>query len=257
VVTSKVRLMLLGVMAVFVVSVAVSSSALALPTAGPFWQVNGTKLAVGISKNITNKGGETTLYSTINRVRLKITCKEVTSIGAISNSASHGESQETIEFKKECKLFILNSKQEYVLQTGCHIVEPLRFIQASDDLWYHTRVNNQRSGATERTSSEQVRFTPKGTQIFITLEITEEPECVFPGKFTVEGSVAGEIKPEQTEVVKGEIVFPSEQQKHLWRPTSSQIEETQPLLIFAKEEARLEGRATVELESKERFGTIE
>jgi hypothetical protein len=42
------------------------------------------------------------------------------------------------------------------------------------------------------------------------------------------------IKPEQTEVLSGKLIFPSEQQKHVWRPASPQIEETQLGLTLVK-----------------------
>jgi hypothetical protein len=246
-------------MAVFVVSVGVSSIASALPTAGPFWQVNGTQLAVGTSKAITAKGSTATFYSTIGGRKVKITCAKVESKGAfIYNTATQGESQETLVFEKECKEAILNNKQEYIVQSGCEISTPITFTQVVDGLWYHTRVNSQRSGATERTATEQLRIAPKTGRVFTTITITENPECAQPlNAAPLEGSFAGEIKPEQTEVLSGKLIFPSEQQKHVWRPASPQAEETQLGLTLGKEEMRFEGEATVELESKERFGTIE
>jgi hypothetical protein len=90
------------------------------------------------------------------------------------------------------------------------------------------------------------------------ITINEDPECAAPLEDdSVEGSVSGEIEPQQTEVTKPEFIFPSEQQKHVWRPTPSQIEETQLGLTLGKEEARFVGEVAVNLTEGGVFGTIE
>jgi hypothetical protein len=248
---------LLSALVVIGASMAMPATAPALPTVGPFWQVNGTQLPVGTSKAIVGKGVGGTMYSTIANVKIKFTCEEVTASGFIFNTTTKGESQETQELKKNCHLFTLNGKQEYILQSGCGVDEPIRILQSVGGLWYRTRVNNQRSGATERTATEQTRFAPGPGGVFTTVTVTEAPECIIPVIASVGGSVAAEGKPEQTEVMSGRLIFPSEQQKHVWRPTGSQIEETQLGLIFGKEEARIEDEVTLELVSGERAGTIE
>ena len=75
-------------------------------------------------------------------------------------------------------------------------------------------------------------------------------------KLSVIGNIAAEPRPQQTEVEVGQLIFPTEQQKHLWQPKNSP-EETQVALTIEKTEADIRAEAEIELENKEVFGTLE
>ena len=158
-IASKVRLMLLGVLVMFVVGAVASSTASALPTEGPFWQVGGAQLPVGTKKAIVNRlhtGTEASLIGHIGNIWLLIMCKKAESTGFIFNGTQHGESEETITFSKN--VMYPNPPASYAgpytLLSECKPKEPIE-AKVKDSLWYHTT----NVGKT-RTGTEQVLFTP-------------------------------------------------------------------------------------------------
>jgi hypothetical protein len=254
VIASKTKPALLAVLVVFVACAGISSTASAA-NLGPFWHVNNTQLGQGASRALTGKLTQpqsAALYGEIGTLKIKIVCEVLTGTGTIWNGTAQGENEETLSFST-CKAF---EQGKTTPLTGCKIKEPI-VAEAHSSLWYHTRVNGT---ATERTNSIQVVFTPtqaKGN-VFAEITISKCEETGFNiSSAKIEGDVAAVPIPENKEVEKGILFFPTEQQKHIWRPTSQQLVESQQELKFAGNEAKLQGEAEVELTTKEKFGVFE
>jgi hypothetical protein len=251
----KARLVFLGVLAVVVLGAAGSASA-SLQTQGPFWHVNGSKLPIGASEEVTGKlvaGSTAKLFATVGNLEIAIECTEAKVVSAsISNSSQQGQDEATVEFAK-CKVSKFNTATgKYEPFTECEVKEPIKTMAVSR-LWYHTKPGPP----TERTDTIQDVFFPKTENVFA--KVTLKEKCgTAAGVHEVEGNVAAEVSPQYEETKVGKLIFPVTQQKHVWRPTSATTwTETQNVLIFAKNEARLEGEAEVELTSGHVFGVFE
>jgi hypothetical protein len=251
VITSGARLVLFATLAALAIGAIASSPASALPSEGPFWHVNGTRLAIGKSKAGTGNspvGTSPTSYSKIANKEIKVACAKITSTGDIFNSTQHGEG----EGKGEAKNCTVSEKSgsSFVEIKECHVAEPV-VTEVRTSLWY--KATNL--GKT-RTNILQALSVPKSGNVFATQTIEGEGCGTLEGIYKYEGSTASGGSPEYTEVEVGRVIFTSEQQKHLWLPKNSP-EETQVLLLFNKTEARVEGEGEASLASKEKFGAFE
>jgi hypothetical protein len=254
VIASKAKLMLLSVLVVFVVGAVASSAASALPTEGPFWQVNNTKLALGQTRAVEGNivpGTVGVLFAHISGKAIEIVCKKFTPTISIFNSTQHGESLGKAIFE-ECIV-----RENGTPIAGCEVnpsatpANSVKTEEIKNSLWYHVTNLNK-----TKTSLQQVLFVPKTGKLFATIELTGTGCQTLEGIYKAEGSVAGVPSPENTEVTKGKLTFPTEQQKHLWQPKNSP-EETQVLLLFANTEATIRGEGEIKIKGEEKFGIIE
>jgi hypothetical protein len=250
----KARLVFLGVLAVVVLGAAGPASA-ALPTQGPFWHVEGSKLPIGASEAVTGKlvaGTTATLYATVGNLEIAIACTEAKVVSAsISNSSQQGQDEATVEFAK-CKVSKRESPSSaYEAFTGCEVKEPIKTTAVSR-LWYHTSPGPP----TERTNAIQDVFFPKSEDVFA--KVTLKEGCgTAAGIHDVEGNVAAEVSPQYSEAKVGKLIFPAIPQTRVWRPTgSTTVTETQDLLVF-EHEACLVAEAEAELTSGKKFGALE
>jgi hypothetical protein len=256
VIASRARLMLLGVLAVFIVGAVASSSASALPTEGPFWHVGGAKLPAGTKKAIAGKliGDTPFLYGKLSNKWIRITCSTLNPTGSIFNGTIHGESEETVEFTgcNTSNIFEATAKTgPYKEIAECKVSATIKTEPVTNTLWYHTT----NVGKT-RTATEQVLFTPKTGTVFAKITITGNGCGFLEGTFKMEGNVAAEPAPQNTEVTVGTLTFPTEQQKHVWQPKGSP-EETQVELKFLGTEADFVAEAEIKLVNAEKFGIFE
>jgi hypothetical protein len=256
VIASKAKLMLLSMLVVIVVGAVASSTASALlPTEGPFWQVNNTKLALGATRAVTGAivpGTVGTLFAKVAGKTIEIVCKKFTPTISIFNSTQHGESlgkavfeecivQENGTLIKECEVNPTATPKNSVTTT-----------EIKNSLWYHVTNLNK-----TKTSLQQVLFVPKTGKIFATIELAGAGCGALEGVYKAEGNAAGTTSPENTEVETGKLTFPTEQQKHLWQPKNSP-EETQVGLLFNATEATIRGEGELKLKTAgEKFGIIE
>jgi hypothetical protein len=124
-----------------------------------------------------------------------------------------------------------------------------------EELWYHST----NVGMT-RTGTEQVVIFPASGTVISKYTLSGEGCGLLEGAFKYEGDMAGSINPEGTEVEVEKLIYPTEQQRHVWRYTgsgSNEWTETQQKLLFNGTEADGVGEAEAKLENKEKFGTIE
>lgn len=254
---SKAKWVLSSVLAVFLASAILPSTALALPTEGPFWVVSGSALPQGESKAVTGKAvSSTSLYGKVGGKFLKLTCTAGTSSGSLFDATAYGEGLEKIAFSGCTKVEEASSSTgPYTLVKNCEIDaengNDLTTNEIKTSLWY----DSTNVGKT-RTSLAQVLFTPKTGLVLATVTLEGTGCGVLEGVYKAEVNMAAEAGPENTEVGIGSLTFPSEQARHLWRPAGSG-EETQVSLLFNATEARLEGGQEVELTSKEEFGPFQ
>jgi hypothetical protein len=251
----RIKAILLSLTATLTVGAAASASAASLPTQGPFWHVNGSKLPIGASDAVTGKlvtGTTAKLFATVGNLEIALECTEAKVVSAsISNSSQQGQSEATVDFEK-CKLSQFNStNKKYEPFTGCEVKEPIKST-AGGSLWYLTR----NGPPTERTATIQGLGLP-GAGIAFAKVILKEGCGAAAGIHECEGNGAVNGSPQYTETRVGKLISPTTQIKHLWRPTSSStFTETQVEQIF-EHEARTEGEAEVELTSGDKFGAFE
>jgi hypothetical protein len=109
---SRTRLILLGLLAVFAVSVVASASAEGPPppaacggtvTKTPVYCIEGVQLASGSAENVEGTNGESVLKAKIGGVESEVKCGKGKTSGEIEGSATVGKATATMKFE-ECKL---------------------------------------------------------------------------------------------------------------------------------------------------------
>jgi hypothetical protein len=250
----KLKPALLAVLLASFMGVAGAPPAHALPTEGPFWQVNNTKLPFGATRAVEGEivpGTVGTLFSHVGGKTIEQVCKKFTSTTSIFNGTQHGEGLGKAVYE-ECIV-----RENGVAIKECEVnpeAKPKNSVTTTEvkgSLWYS--VTNL--GKT-RTALERGLFVPKTGSEFFTQELVG-PGCgALEGTYKQGGSVASIGSPENTEVVTARATFPTEQQKHLWQPKNSP-EETQAELLFNATEATLRGEGELKLKAGEKFGVIE
>jgi hypothetical protein len=248
---TRLRLVLLSLLVVsaFGAMASASASAAELPGAGPWWHVNGVKLSEGVKKETTGKFGKSlTIYSKLGTepTMWQCTTGNVTA-GSIDNGKEFGEYHGKLE-PVGCRVFT-KSGEEYREVIGCAVTA--RAIEVKGSLWYHE------TSAKEETSKIQLLLEPaSGTNLIV---FVAGKGCSWlTGEWAVTGDVAAEAKPENGEEAVGRLIFPAEQQRHVWRPRGTPREMEVPKLYLGgiEGEASLEGEETGELAGKERFGVF-
>jgi hypothetical protein len=256
-VVSKIKpgsLASLVVLMVAVVGAVGSSPAFALPTEGPFWQVNNTKLPVGATRAVVGNivpGTSGIIFARIAGKLIEGTCEKFKPTVSIFNSTQHGEglgkmvleaciARENGVSIKECEVNPEASPKNSVTST-----------EVRGSLWYAVTNLNK-----TKTALERGLFVPKTGAIFATVELAGVGCGALEGIYKAEGNAAAVGSPENTEVETGKILLPTEQQKHLWQPKNTP-EETQVELLANKTEATIRGEGEAKLVTKEKFGVIE
>lgn len=253
--TIKERLTLLSVLAMLATSAIATATASALPTAGPFWQVGGAQLPVGTKKAITGEfftASIANFYQHIGTIWLKSTCQNAATAGSIFNGTQHGEGEGTSRASSCTQSESTSGKGgPYTLLSECKPKEPIE-VKSRSSLWYRTT----NVGKT-RTGTEQALFVPAAGNVFVTATLLGSGCGVLSeAKISIDGSEAAEPRPQNTEVSVGRLIFPTEQQRHLWQPKNSP-EETQVALTVEKTEADITAEGEGELKNGEVAGIIE
>jgi hypothetical protein len=251
--TLKARLTLLGVLAILIASATAASTASALPTEGPFWQVNNTKLPFGATRAVEGKivpGTVEMIYLNFFGKSIEMVCKKFTPTISIFNSTQHGESLGKAVYE-ECIV-----RESGISIRECEVnpeATPKNSItteEVKNSLWYHVTNLNK-----TKTALQQVLFRPKTGTAFDKL-VLEGAGCgALEGSYRYTGNMAAAPSPENTEVTTGKWTFPTEQQKHLWQPKNSP-EETQVELLFNGTEATVRGENELKLKNDENFGIV-
>jgi hypothetical protein len=178
----KMRVALLGAMALLVVSGFAASTASAL---GPYWKVNGSKLVGTKAINLQLKG---TAVLAVPKIPLTVECTNSRSeLSAInSNGTRQGQDKGQIKYTG-CTVTESPTK-------GCKVNEPITTNQTKSYL----------AIAESPTRIVDV-FAPEKLTVFVELVFTS---CGLITNEPVQGSVAAEVKPENTEVTEGDLQFP-------------------------------------------------
>jgi hypothetical protein len=244
----------LCVVTTLVVAAGGSTTAFALPTTGPFWQVNNTKLPLGATRAVTGvivPGTVGILFDKIAGKSIEMVCKKFTPTVSIFNGTQHGEGlgkavyEECIIRENGTSIFECELNPEATPKNSVTTAE------VKGSLWYS--VTNL--GKT-RTALERGLFVPKTGTAFLEVEVVGNGCGSLEGIYKQEGTIVSIGSPENTEVETGKATFPTEQQKHVWQPKNSP-EETQAELLFNATEATLRGEGELKLTTKEKFGVIE
>jgi hypothetical protein len=153
----KIRLMLLGLVAVFAIS------AVAVTSASAHNFKTASEKPITKTFSVEGKSGASQLDSSIALEKIIIQCEKDTFTGSIETG---GKNKGTIKFK-ECVLE--NSKK--VAIAGCKVTEPIE-----------AKVNSE---LTETPVQEL--FTPEAGGVFVTIEITGCEKTALNGKYEVKG----------------------------------------------------------------------
>lgn len=184
----KMRVALLGVLALFIVSGVSTSVASA---SGPGWKVNGTPLAAQAKQKIKLVAGETELKGKVTLLEVVIKCGTSTVLNPYIEGGGQGAGQDgaTAIVYEKCT----------VKNPGCKVAEPIKTNQIKSHLVLY---EGQKIGnLIEPSQGElfvEVKLENKGTE-----------KCAVAGGFPVKGTVVSEIKPERTEAITGELAFPT------------------------------------------------
>jgi hypothetical protein len=230
----KVRVALLGVLALVITSgIAVSAAS----AAGPIWKVNGSRLTQG-EKQVKIKAGVTELKGTVSGTAVVINCTTATIPGAFIMGNGTGAGQD---------------KSNGITFENCKVAKPTT-CETSKQI----KTNQTKSHLVTYTSGELKKigdlFEPTVGTEFAGLLLTGASCFVHQEIFPIKGTVASEVKPENAEAVKGELVFP---------PTAitkvvSEGQEVNVLLSIgaATNVATFNGNFEAELFTAEKFGAF-
>jgi hypothetical protein len=227
----KMRVALLGVLALVITSGIMTSAA----SASPSWKVNGTKLGAQVKKPVKIIAGVTELKGKVVLEASTIICGKAVVENAYieGNGAGAGQSGTT---------GITFSKCENKGPTNCVINEPITTKQLKSHL------------VTYGEGQEKIGeiFEPSQGTEFVSISFKNgEKTCSTPGPFPVKGKVASEIKPEGKEVKIGELAFPSP----FIKTVKLEGQTVEPKLSIGENpSATFSGKFEAELVSEEVFG---
>jgi hypothetical protein len=180
----KMRVALLGVLALFIVSGVSTSAASA---AGPYWRVNGARLETGARQLKLQNKGVLKLITEVGKPAIEIECNRSVSEGGTieGNGTNQGQDKGRITYTS-CT----------TNATGCTVVEPITTVGTKSYL----------ANAATQTGIVDV-FEPTEGTTFVT--ITLKGTCIVAGKYAVTGKVAAETIPVEKEAQEGILNFPS------------------------------------------------
>jgi hypothetical protein len=250
---SKMKSILLCASIAVMAAYLIPTSAVALPTEGPWWSVGGGLPPEGVTKSaISGKVvGGLSLYGKFSSKFIEIACTTGESTVSIYNGGQQAEGEEKIILSKCGNIKESTSmKGTYKEVKSCAPQSEIKTEPIKSSGWYLT----SSVGKTRTSTTVFLNAANSGTTI-ASITLSGEGCGVLEGVFKVEGTVISKVKPENTEAEKETTVFPSEQQLHLWRPTTeSKVTEAQALLSFDHTEAQLQGEIEMGLASKEEIG---
>jgi hypothetical protein len=183
----KMRVALLGVLALFIVSGIAASAASAV---GPYWHVNGSRQEKGAFQNTLQVKGTAVLNSEIGTTKIVITCTASESEGATieGNGTNQGQDKGQIKYSS-CTVNV----------PKC-VVEPITTKPTKSHLvtW---------KGAQSKYAD---LFEPTEGNTFTVVKIVKGAEtCLVAAVLEVKGSVAAEVVPKESESQEGLLNFPS------------------------------------------------
>lgn len=231
----KIRAVLLGALALLITSGIAASAASA---AGPYWHVNGSRLEKG-SKETTIVAGAAELKATVVGFKTTILCESAKVENALitGNGTAQGQdSTKAIVFEK-CK--VIGPK-------GC-VTENIKTVPVKSHLVIYT------NGEAEEKIGDMFEPTTGEEFTTITLKKNGTETCPLAEKFPVKGKTVSEVKPEGSEAVSGELVFPV-------IPIAEVKKEGTPekvgLEIGSGNKASFSGKFETKLVSGEKFGAF-
>jgi hypothetical protein len=185
----KMRVALLGVLALFVVSGTAASSASAL---GPYWRTGGAgvRLEKGARQiKLQLKSSKAILRS--EKLELELTCNESHSEGATieGNGTNQGQDKGRVSY----------SSCNVVKPAGCVVTEPI----VTNPTKSYLAVNE---GAQQNLVDV---FEPTEGAIFVKIGFTGKACGVLAGAQPVDGSVYAELVPKEVENQEGLLNFPA------------------------------------------------
>jgi hypothetical protein len=247
----RIQLMLMSISIVLAVGAPTPASAVSLPTEGPWWSVGGSLPPQGVTKAVISGKvvGGMDLYGKFVTKFIRIACTTGESKGSIFNGSQQAEGENTLTLSKCVVEESSSMKGTYKEIKGCSTQSEIKTNTIKSTGWYLSNISRT------RTASAAFLNSPSSGAVVATIEFIGEGCALIEGIFKVEGDVASDFTPENTEAAKGTARFSSEQQLHLWRPTTeAKFTEIQLSLSFDHTEAQLQGGVEVELGSKEKLG---
>jgi len=182
---SRMKFILLGLLAAFAVSAVASASASA---ATHNFKIEGKTVGTGEKEELIVQSKAGLFESAIAGTKTTITCQE--DIGGVSTIEEKGKSKFELKFKNGCLFWEVKEGKKAVL-TACKVKEPI-LAKGEDEL----------SGGTGNPVEE---FKEKGTEAFTTIEI-EGGSCAFAKKFEVKGSTTCALPEAAVEEATHEII---------------------------------------------------
>ena len=178
----KTRVVLLGVLALFIASGVMTSSASA---SGPFWHVNGSLFSTGTKQIKLQSKGAAVL--SLPSLKIEITCNNSISEGSTieGNGTSQGQGKGRITYSS-CKS---NA-------AGCTVAEPITT----------NPIKSYLAVAATQTKDVEV-FEPGQGTLFVTLKLSGG-SCLLAGSFEVTGGAVAELIPSGSEAQEGLLFFP-------------------------------------------------
>jgi hypothetical protein len=166
--------------------------------AGPFWHVNGTRLAQGTAKQLKLQAKGTTVFKekAFGLVTVEIECKSSVSEGAtIENSNTQGQGKGRLTFT-QCTTITPTEE-------ACRIVEPITTNQTKSYLAFNgTKPENKQQKYVDV-------FEPQQSPVFVVLHFLKSCGGVFK-ELAIEGAVAAEVLPIEKESQESLLSFPAE-----------------------------------------------
>lgn len=242
----KMRFALLGVLALFVVSGIGASTASA--TGGPFWHVNGSKLAQERKQLKLQSKGSAVLSGKLIGLNVTVTCK---------NSISEGASIEGSGVQKpgqdKGRLYFSTCEMKVEGSTACKVVEPIVTNQTKSRLVTYKNATGQ--------SKYADLFEPQQgpTATFVTLKV-EGATCPAVGEFPVTGTQVAEVQPKEQETQEGLLNFPATPITTVFWFGNEQItqpEEVKTGLLFGGVEAKFLAAYGARLDAGGTYGVFD
>jgi hypothetical protein len=249
---AKARYLMLGTAALLVVGLMTSAAAWGSETEAPFWNVAGKRLEAEKSKTASIKnvaGIETILHVTIKTAKAEIRCKTSSfEEASVEGSASKQDGKaSSVLGLSECKLFVQEGA-EYKEQTGCEVAS-IKSVKLAAKLWLE---GTKAAGGTRTVLVFEPKELTEGKPLIANVVINKET-CTYKGTYSLEGSFAAKLLPEDEEFPYIQWAFPTTPITTAWQPPS-QEGETSVGLKFSGSTASLQGEDKAELTSKEKFG---
>jgi hypothetical protein len=237
---SRTKVVLLGLLAVLVVSAAASATASAI-NQQPHWLVNQQVLWEGkVELEVNNNNqGPFILDGKISTTNIEIQCKTIKGTAFIEGTKKyHGLDSGSVKFTN-CEL---------VGVANC-VVE-VEEVTVKSSLWQHGTIK-EASENKPKTKTLQVLFEPKANNLFTKILIKNgAKECLLKGTFEVKGQTAAETsEAEDKDVTEAKLVWqkPNQKSVHQQKSEGTGEEGTEVGLIFGGQPAELQGDINLKL----------